>query len=189
MGKKLLTCVMALCLCLSFASCGEMFQPIDSTSGSSSSNQSSSDSSSDVEKQYVTITFKQEGQADIVKTIEQGASLTDIPTPVGKTGYNVAWDETDFTNVAESMVVSAVATAKTYTVILNVGAGAQIAQTSITVTYDQAYELPTPTHNDKSFKGWTYEGAAFAAQGTWTMDVEGDVTVTATWSVDWTGSY
>ena len=190
MGKKLLTCVMALCLCLSFASCGEMFQPIDSTSGSSSSNQSSSDSSSDVEKQYVTITFQQEGQADVVKTIVKGTALTEIPTPASKTGYTVVWDETDFTNVTESMTVTAVATAKTYKIILNVGANASISQTTITVTYGQAYELPTPTHQDKTFKEWLYNNEKFEGKGTWELDVaEGELTVTAKWTVDWSGSY
>lgn len=209
MGKKLLTCFMALCLCFSFASCADLFQPVDSTNSSSSvvtpgdstgsdSSSDSSDSSSDSSDsssqapvtEYVTITFQQEGQADVVKTIVKGTTLTEVPTPASKTGYTVVWDETDFTNVTESMTVTAVATAKTYKIILNVGDNATISQTTVMVTYGQAYELPTPSHEDKTFKGWLYNGESFASQGTWELDVaEGELTVTAKWMADWTGSY
>ena len=205
MGKKLLTCLMALCLCFTFASCADLFEPVDSTnsssssietpdsssgSGDSSDSGNSGDSSGDVQKQYVTITFRQDGQEDIVKTIEQGTTLTDVPTPVGKTGYTVVWNKTDFTNVAESVIVTAVETAKTYTIILSVGDNASISQTTITVTYGQAYELPTPSNPNKTFKGWKYNGEDFASTGTWELDVEaGELTIVAQWKLDWTGSY
>ena len=206
MSKKLLTCFMALCLCFSFASCADLFQPTDSanssssvvTPGDSTGSGNSSDSSSDSSDsssqapvtEYVTITFQQEGQADVVKTIVKGTALTEVPTPASKTGYTVVWDETDFTNVTESMIVTAVATAKTYKVILNVGDNASISQTTITVTYGQAYELPTPTHQDKTFKEWLYNGEKFEGKGTWELDVaEEELTVTAKWTVDWSGSY
>ena len=193
MGKKLLTCFMALCLCFSFASCADLFQPVDSTNSSSSvvTPGDSTDSSSQAPvTEYVTITFQQEGQADVVKTIVKGTTLTEVPTPASKTGYTVVWDETDFTNVTESMTVTAVATAKTYKIILNVGDNATISQTTVMVTYGQAYELPTPSHEDKTFKGWLYNGESFASQGTWELDVAaGELTVTAKWMADWTGSY
>ena len=155
---------------------------------SSSESESSEEGGSTEEKVYVTITFKQAGQTDVVKTVEQGKALTDIPTPAAKTGYKIVWDTTDFANVTENMTVNAVETAKTCTIVFDTK-DENIPQASITVTYGEAYELPTISHEDKTFKGWRYDGNMQANNGVWEMDVEGDLTFSAVWEAHWTGSY
>ncbi len=57
-----------------------------------------------------TITFVQEGQENIVKTVEKGLALTDIPTPAPVEGCEVAWNVTDFSNIQEDITVNAVVT-------------------------------------------------------------------------------
>ncbi len=143
---------------------------------------------SSVEKQTFTITFKQAGVDDIVKTVEEGQTLTDVPTPNPVTGYNVAWSITDFSNVAENMTVEVVKTAKTYTITYTLGsraddALAQIANKEQQVTYDAAYELATPTCEGYIFAGWVIEGSTTILEdGDWSID--GNVTLVAQWTVD-----
>ena len=60
--------------------------------------------------QKYTITFVQEGQADIVKTVEKGSDLTDIPEPAPVQKAEVVWDITDFTNIQKNMTVTAIVT-------------------------------------------------------------------------------
>jgi LPXTG-motif cell wall-anchored protein len=57
-----------------------------------------------------TVTFKSEGNADIVKTVSSGGTLTDIPAVPEKAGYTGAWDTTDFSNITANKVVTAVYT-------------------------------------------------------------------------------
>ena len=67
MRKKLIVFLLSLGMCFGFASCG-LFEP--ATSDSSVSTNSSSESN--LNKEQVTITFKQSGYTDVVKTIEKG---------------------------------------------------------------------------------------------------------------------
>ena len=204
MGKKLLTLLLALGMSLGMVACGGTANSVDSNDGTSSSVTSESTETpetpenseeqkpsdeNETKKEYVTVTFKQEGKADVVKSVEKGTTLTDIPTPAAKTGYTVAWDKTDFRNITENTVVNAVETVKTYTIKFEGNIGA-LAKTPMTVTYGEAYELPTAKSEEGTFNGWTYKGADFAMEGTWTMDVEGDeIVLAAKWISAWTGSY
>ena len=171
----------------------------ETSEGNSSSdegeNESTGDSSdsgeeggNDGENQYVTVTFKQAGKADIVKTVEKGASLTDIPTLETKKGYTVAWDKTDFTNITKDMVVNVVETAKMYTVVCK-ATEANIPSKTITVTYGQAYKLPAIGVDEEYFIGWTYNGAVLDMEGVWEIDVEGEIILKAKWLPTWTGNY
>jgi hypothetical protein len=64
-----------------------------------------------------TITYKAEGENDIVKTYNYGATTEAAPAVPEKTGYNGAWDkETPTTMPAENLVITAVYNAKTYTI-------------------------------------------------------------------------
>ena len=47
----------------------------------------------------IKVSFVQDGQTTIVKTIDKGQTLTDIPAPVQKTGYTVSWEVADFSNL------------------------------------------------------------------------------------------
>lgn len=117
-------------------------------------------------EQY-TITFKQDGQADIVKTVVEGESLADIPEPKEVIGHTVVWDRTDFTNITEDVVVKAIATANTYTITYNVNNENATAIAAQTVTYDTAYTLATPD-----------AGALFVFDGWYLVDDSGNATET-----------
>ena len=177
--------VLSIGMCFAFASCAELFKPIQSGNGSSTEMESTSDgleNSSDNETQYVTVTFKQEGKMDVVKTLEKGDNLTDIPIPAEKTGYNVIWDRTDFTGIMEDIVVNAVATANTYTVTYDANGGLVVNATQ-EVVFDADYTLETPTHTESymRFDGWKDgEGNTIAITGKWTTD--SGMTLTAQWT-------
>ncbi|MBO5927759.1 MAG: hypothetical protein J6Q32_02780 [Clostridia bacterium] len=66
------------------------------------------------------ITFKEEGYPTIVKYVERGETLTDIPEVHTKEGYDVFWNISDFTNIRKSMVVYANSYAKRYKVTFNI---------------------------------------------------------------------
>ena len=210
--KKLLLLILSLSiLCLAACKSGETSDnsSIDSTGSSLVSSEingsdvsegldaSSSDGVDDssdlggndsVEKQSYTITFKQDGAEDIVKTVEEGESLTDIPVPNEIVGYNVVWSVTDFSNVAENMIVNAVATAKKYQITYTLGerendSMAQLANSEQQVEYDVAYVLETPTCEGYIFTGWLLENTTtLFEEGVWNID--SDVTLVAQWKVD-----
>lgn len=152
---------------------------------------SSEESSSEDAVQTVIITFKQKDQPDIEREIEQGGTLTDVPTPAPKTGYKVEWEACNFTNVTQGFVVNAVETAKEYTVILDVNGGVLGGQKQFTVTYGINYSLPQPENEERSFSSWQYEGKNVALSGVWSIDDEdGVVNLTAKWgSRFWTKNY
>ncbi len=163
--KKLITLIFAISMCVTLMAC------MNSDSNSEST-------SSIPQKEYVTITFKQSGYNDVVKTIEKGQALTDIPTAQGKTGYTVTWDTTDFTKVTENIIVNAVESANTYTVTYDANGGT-IEIATQEVTFDKETTLATPTREDYTFNGWTYEGTAVVSGATWT--IANDVTLVAEW--------
>lgn len=137
-----------------------------------------------------TISFVQAGQETKTFTVKEGESFTEIPTPVAKAGYKIEWDMEDFTNITENMTVTAKETAKTYAITLNANGGNAV-EMPIMVTYGQAYELPTPTHNTDVFVAWLYNGKKIDQKGTWMMDVEeGSLILKAEWvPSEWTGNY
>ena len=128
-----------------------------------------------------TVTFVQSGQETIVKTVDEGETLTDVPEPAAKTGYTVTWDRSDFTDITADITVNAVETADKYTLTLDAGIGS-VDGDDIEVTFGAAVgELPVPTTDDAcyTFTGWTYEGTVVAADTVWTYAAGG--TLTAAW--------
>lgn len=93
---------------------------------------------------YYTVTFKQDGQSDVIRSVEEGTALTDIPTPASVKGYTVVWDkgENDFASITADMTVNAVATANTYTITLEYGNTGFNGPATMSVTYDADFELP-----------------------------------------------
>ena len=195
MRKSLIIFLLALGACFSLTAC-DAFGMLSSTSESSSSSieelsseSKDSDSESDSEeftsgtneeeRQSVTITFKQDGQNDIVRTIEKGSSLINVPSPKGKIGYSVAWDKDNFTDVTEDMVVNAVEAANTYTVTYDANGGMVSAATQ-KVTFDAVTTLAQPTKEDYLFSGWKYEGALVEDNTAW--KIAEDVTLVAEWT-------
>ncbi len=62
-----------------------------------------------IAKKTWTVTFKQDGQSDVTRSVKDFDALTDIPTPVGADGKLFYWDMTDvdLTSVTENITISA----------------------------------------------------------------------------------
>lgn len=183
--KKILILILSLGMCFTVVGCGDSPAPVESGDSSSVEIESSSDESQDSsepETEYVTVTFKQEGQADVVKTVKKGGSLTDIPTPVEKTGYSVVWDRADFTSITENVVVNVKKTANTYTVTYDAD-GFEVDGATVELTYDSpctALDM-TLTRTDATFLGWKYGEVTYNQEAIW--NIAQNVTVTPDWAL------
>ena len=82
----------------------------------------------------------------------------------------------------EDATVTVVAkwTAKKTTVTLDAKGGAVEGETTLTLTYGEAYTLPTPTKAGEDFLGWKANGKSIALTGTWTLE-DAELTLEATW--------
>ena len=89
----------------------------------------------------------------------------------------------------DTYTVTAIKTAKVYTVTLNPNGGT-IATKSFTIKYGDKYSLNTPTHNSSyMFIAWTYLQEKIPSQGIWDIDEEdGTIELVATWD-SYTGEY
>lgn len=91
--------------------------------------------------------------------------------------------------IAQDVTLTAV-WAKTYTVVLDSNRGKLPGnQTTITVTYGEAYELPTPTSSDYVFSGWMYNGQTIDLEGIWNIQSDGEIKLVADWYSEWTKAY
>ena len=128
---------------------------------------------------FYTVTFVQAGQENVVKTVSEGKSLTDIPVVQTREGYTVAWDEEDLaklTNINANVTVNAVETANDYTVTYTFDAqlegDIEIYANTQTATYDQAFTPYEPTLDGYDFVCWQYVNAesqtvSFASGSVW----------------------
>lgn len=163
LGYILLLIVLCFGMCIGFSACGKDEGPTT-----------------------YTITFREEGQEDIVKVIEEGKDLPieEIPVVKGsKEGYVIAWDVTDFTNITEDIVVNAVATPISYKLTINANGGS-VGAINMFIDFDSQYQVPTPTRKGYTFIGWKIQGKdeSFPASGTWTTAK--DVTIQAKWQAN-----
>ena len=111
-----------------------------------------------------TVTFSQEGQENIVKKVESGKELTDIPMPVEQDGYDIAWDRTDFSKITGNLTVKAVATPKTYVItytynpLLDNEYEVTLEKNTQSVVYNTQFTLATAaassTERTLIFEGW-----------------------------------
>lgn len=151
----------------------------ESVGGNTEESSTGEESTSESQKTFYSVTFKQEGQDDIVKEVEEGKDLTDIPVPVQKTGYTTKWSQETFTGISEHMTVEAVSTANEYTITYDAGEGTVTPETQ-KVTYDAIPQtFATPTLEANNFICWTYEGKAVQATDVW--KIASDVTLVALW--------
>lgn len=155
-----------------------------------SSNLEEKSSSDEVKEEWVIITFQQDGCDDIVKKIKKGETLIDIPVVQKKTGYSVTWETSNFTNITKDIIVKAVEIAKKFTVTLDANGGT-VSPKTITVTYGQTYEIPTPIHEEKEFNSWSYKDKKISSKGVWAIDVEDEeILFIAQWGeYEWSGNY
>ena len=105
-----------------------------------------------------TVTFKQDGFADVTREVLDLADLTDIPTPQHVDGYKFTWNRTEFTSITEDITVTANKTVITYTIEYVVYDGVNSASNPTTYTVESAtFTLKNPTTSEtfgKSFGGW-----------------------------------
>lgn len=169
--KKLTAFLLTICACAFVASC-------TAPKNDDSSSTESSVTSSSEQAQTFTVTFKQAGAEDVVKTVKNGEALTDIPTPKAKTGYTVAWEVSDFSSITSNLTVNAVETANTYVVTYDANGGT-VANATQNVVFDEETTLLTPEREDYLFLGWTYQGNAVVNSAKWS--IASDVTLVANW--------
>lgn len=136
-----------------------------------------------------TVTFVQEGKGNIVRTVNDGGTLTDVPNPMAKQGYTVVWDITDFSDIREDMTVNAVETANEYTITYILGKDkATISSTTQTVKYGETFKLLTAYHSNCDFEGWKINGTnTKMTNGTW--DKTENIKLVAVWGAMWTSNY
>ena len=133
----------------------------------------------------ITVKFVQNGQETIVKELEKGGTLTDIPTPKAKSGYTIVWDTTAFSNLQEGLIVTAVETPNKYVISYELNNGnATIEAATQTVTYDAEVVLFTPQSNLEkiAFKGWIEQksGTTFKSGVYKTAE---NITLVAEWEI------
>lgn len=133
-----------------------------------------------------TVTFTQDGFADMSYTVEKGASIAekDVPTPKAVKGYTVVWEEVSLQDIQSNIIVEAIATPNDYTVtyLLNDELGETLdVATTQTITYDSAYELATPVRYGYSFTGWL-NGETMIAQSGDAWNIDENLTLSAKWS-------
>ena len=173
--KKFLMLVLSIVMAAGFmVGCGGS-KDSDGSAGSPTTSEGGSVTPAD---KTVTITFKQDGHADVVKKVEKGGSLTDIPSPAEKVGYTVTWNRTDFTNIKEDIKVTAIEKANKYTITYDANGGT-VENATQEVTYDEKTTLATPVREDWTFLGWTYNNAAVLNNEPW--KIADSVTLVASW--------
>lgn len=132
------------------------------------------------EKETYTVTFRQRGQADIVKVVDEGYSLTDIPDPAAKMGYTVVWEDVNLTNIKDHIIVNAIETANSYTITYDANGGTPSVGTQ-TVVYDSTVTLATATREGYELRAWTLteEGGSAVLDGVW--KIAENVKLVANW--------
>jgi hypothetical protein len=131
----------------------------------------------------ITVSFVQEGQETVVKTLTKGETLNDIPAPKQAEGYTVTWDREDFSALTQSVTVTAVVTPNTYVINYEIEEAANGCEGLLTVRYGEDFTLANPTLDGFVFAGWKLQGTnIFVENGkyTWTENL----TLTAVWDVD-----
>ena len=137
--------------------------------------------------EYYTVTFIQDGQENIVKEVEKGKALTDIPEPISIPGYNVTWSIADFSKIKSDLTVTIIKEAKTFKVHYSLGILEGYEKVSIVeydkdVFYNTYFSLTTPSCEGYEFLGWVLdESDNYFYGGTYTYLT--DITVTAKWKL------
>ncbi len=141
------------------------------------------------EKEYTIEYDLNDGKVTTNNPVEYGIeddSFTLInPT---KTGYTfIGWTGTGLDGLTMSVTIEKGSVgdrsyeanwqANTYTLTFDANGGT-VDPTSVTVTYDQDYTVPTPTRAGYTFHGWKFNGVEYDG-GKW--NVTSDITVVADW--------
>jgi len=135
--------------------------------------------------EYVIVTFKNGLTDTVIKTceVEKGTALESgsVPALPSVEGYTFAWDKDTTATFTEDTTITAVETAKTYTLTYNAGEEGTASKPSQTVTYNSAIgEMATATRDGYEFAGWLYNGTTVTASTVWTFAT--DAELTANWT-------
>ncbi len=139
---------------------------------------------------YYTVTFRQEGEEDIVKRVESGKGLSasDIPEPKPKEGYTVMWENVNFERINQNIIVYATETKNGYNINFLYDVPIDTPDTLLTeITTEQNFvNLPTymTTSGSKGYyveKWLTETGEEFSEDS----KITGNMTLKAEWN-EWT---
>ena len=135
---------------------------------------------------YYSVTFKQEGFQDVVRTVESGKALpsSNIPNPRAVAGHTVTWEQVDLSSVTKDVTVNAIITANEYTITLlyeadNLPVDVTALAESVKVVYGQVAELPAFESNGYEIVGWLYEDGTEYAGGAYKDTT--NITLKAKW--------
>ena len=94
-------------------------------------------------------------------TVNEGSSVTEVPTLVEEIGYDKVWEEVDLTNIHSNITVHSIKTLKTFTITLVFDDSCKDAFSlesyTITLHYGDEFNLPTPLSLNPDtyiFEGW-----------------------------------
>lgn len=104
-----------------------------------------------INEKYFSVTFDDGISQPVVRVVAHGQSLEDIPEPSAKTGYDGAWDRTNFENILEDVTVRANYTPHEYTVTF-VSAGETVATKSYNI--ETAITFDDANREHYIFEGW-----------------------------------
>ncbi len=140
-----------------------------------------------------TITFRQEGAADVLFEVEEGGSFEEaLPVCVQKTGYTAKWENADYTDIGEDMLIMAVYTPNAYVITYESGLTAEnesrygytIEGNAQSVVFDGQVTLYVPTAGELGFLGWKIKGTKdFFTDGKY--EVAENITLVAVWDREW----
>lgn len=187
MMKKLLILILSLsmsvaalssCSLLGGSETSSSDAPASSVETPASSEEDSS--TSEVEEKFYNVKFTVNGE--VIKTVEvkEGGAVAaaDIPVLEEKTGYTMAWENVDLSNITADIEVKAVATANTYTITFDENGGESVEDMS--VVYDSEVTLPTPVRTGFDFVAWMDADENAVRSGKWT--IASNITLTASWN-------
>ena len=187
--KKLFSIIIISAILFTFTACNavnESGDPENAASPSVSADVGDSSSAAaidPVQTEKFTVTFIQEGQEVKTETVEKGGAVTSLPTLAQTDGYVYIWSMqlSELSDIRANVVVTAIKTAKTFTVNYSSGYEKEITETT-EVTYGQPYSLIIPeTRETHSFVCWEYDGKAVSGE-VWNIDDgEEQITLTAKW--------
>ena len=138
--------LLATIMCFSLVACGGGDKDSDTDTNTNTD--------TDVAADSFTVTFKQEGEEDVVITVESGKTI-EIPAPKAVAGYTVEWDQ-DLTGIAitQNVIVNAEKTPVQNTINYNVNGGANATTNPTKFTVEDEFTFAAPTRTGYDFKGW-----------------------------------
>ena len=134
------------------------------------------------ESYFHAVTFRAEGEDDVIVIVRDGAAVEEIPEVPAREGYDGAWDIEDFSCVTSDLLVNAIYTAhsaQTWIVTFDANGGRTDEPSLETGADGRLPYLPAATRAGYDFAGWyTREGAAVTTETVF----DADTTVYARWS-------